>query len=215
MEDIKILRAFLGLLNYARNFIKDLGKYKIPFYNKTSLTGQRKFNTEDIKLVQKIKEIVNNLSYLSLPLDFDHLVIECDGCELGWGSILKNTKNKYEKIRDEEICRYALGKYHTKPQVYSTSTDFEVNVVINTLKGFKLFMINKIEITIRIDCEAIVAYDSQQINTDKKSHKRWLLFPEYVYHNGIKINFEHIKRAKNVAADILSRYVGIQQDEAL
>ena len=39
MEDIKTLRAFLGLLNYARNFTKDLGKYTTPLYNKTSLTG--------------------------------------------------------------------------------------------------------------------------------------------------------------------------------
>jgi len=81
-----------------------------------------------------------------------------------------------KKIHDEEICRYASGKYHIKPHVYSTSTDYEVNAVINALEGFKLFMINKSEITIRIDCEAIVAYGSQQINTDKKSHKRWLVF---------------------------------------
>ena len=94
MEDIKTLRAFLGLLNYARNFIKDLGKYTAPLYNKTSLTGQRKFNTEDIKLVQKIKEMVNNLPYLSLPLDSDYLVIECDGCEQGWAAILKKKKNE-------------------------------------------------------------------------------------------------------------------------
>ena len=65
-------------------------------------------------------------------------------------------------------------------------------------------MVNKSEITIRIGCEVIVAYDSQQINTDKKPHKRWLLFQEYVYYNGIKINFEHIKGVKNVVADILS-----------
>ena len=83
MEDIKTLRAFLGLLNYARNFIKDLGKYTAHLYNKTFLTEQRKFNTKDIKLVQKIKEMVNNLPYLSLPLDSDYLVIECDGCEQG------------------------------------------------------------------------------------------------------------------------------------
>jgi len=76
-------------------------------------------------------------------------------------------------------------------------------------------LINKSEITIRTDCEAIVAYGSQQINTNKKSHKRWLLFQEYVYHSGIKINFEHIKGVKNVAANILSHFVGIQQDEAL
>jgi len=76
-------------------------------------------------------------------------------------------------------------------------------------------MVNKSEIIIRIDCKAIVAYGSQQINTDKKPHKRWLLFQEYAYHNGITINFERIKGAKNVATDILSRFAGIHQDEAL
>ena len=30
--------------------------------------------------------MVNNLSYLSLPLDSDYLVIKCDGCEQGWES---------------------------------------------------------------------------------------------------------------------------------
>jgi len=87
--------------------------------------------------------------------------------------------------------------------------------VINALKAFKLFLINKSEITIRTYCKAIVAYNSQQINTDKKSYKRWLLFQEDVYHNGIKINFEHIKGVKNVVADILSRFAGIQQNESL
>jgi len=49
--------------------------------------------------------------------------------------------------------------------------NYEVNVVINALEAFKLFPINKSEITIRTDCEAIVSYGSQQINTDKKSQK--------------------------------------------
>jgi len=53
MEDIKILRAFIGLLNYAKKIIKDLGKCTALLYNKTSLIGQRKFNTKNIKLVQK------------------------------------------------------------------------------------------------------------------------------------------------------------------
>ena len=87
--------------------------------------------------------------------------------------------------------------------------------MINALKAFKIFLINKSEITIRTDCKAIVAYNSQQINTDKKSYKRWLLFQEDVYHDGIKINFEHIKGVKNVVADILSRFAGIQQNESL
>jgi len=108
MEDIKTLRSFLGLLNYARGYIKDLGKYTSPLYNKTSLTGQRKFNSEDIKLVKEIKEKVKNLPELSLPLDSDYLVIQCDGCELGWGAILKKKKNKYANTAEEEVCTRVL-----------------------------------------------------------------------------------------------------------
>jgi len=208
MEDIKTLRSFLGLLNYARGYIKDLGKYTSLLYNKTALTGQRKFNSEDIKLVKEIKEKVKNLPELSLPLDSDYLVIECGGCELGWGAILKKKKNKYANITEEEIYRYASGKYHINPQVYTTSTDYEVNAVINAIKNFELFIINKTEITIRTDCEAIVAYANSQLHSDKKPHKRWILFKELVYRNGIKITFEHIKGIKNVAADILSRFAG-------
>lgn len=208
MEDIKTLRAFLGLLNYTRNFIKNLGKYTAPLYNKTSLTGERKFNTEDIKLVREIKEMVKTLPELNLPLDSDYLIIECDGCEQGWGAILKRKKNKYNSSSDEEICRYASGKYHIKPQVYSTSTDYEVNAVINSIKSFKLFLINKKEIGIKTDCEAIVAYANSQLYKDKKPPKRWILFQEMVYHDGLKINFEHIKGKSNVAADILSRFTG-------
>jgi len=41
--------------------------------------------------------MVNNLPYLSLPLDSDYLVVKCDGCVQEWGAILKKKKNKYEK----------------------------------------------------------------------------------------------------------------------
>jgi len=101
MEDIKTLRSFLGLLNYVRSFIPDLGKYIAPLYNKTSLKGERKFNSEDIKLVQDIKQKVNKLPTLQLPLDSDYLVVECDGCESGWGAILKK----------KNICQKIMNKY--------------------------------------------------------------------------------------------------------
>jgi len=119
MEDIKTLRSFLGLLNYARSFIPNLGKYTAPLYNKTSLKGERKFNSEDIKLDQDIKQKVNKLPTLQLPLDSGYLVLECDGCESGWGAILKRKKNKYLSKDNEQIFIYASGKYTVKPQVYT------------------------------------------------------------------------------------------------
>ena len=69
LEDLKTLQSFLGLLNYARPYIKNLSRLVGPLYGKTKNTGHRYFNQEDIKLVQKIKELVKHLPTLHLPLE--------------------------------------------------------------------------------------------------------------------------------------------------
>ena len=66
-------------------------------------------------MVKNIKQKVNKLPTLQLPLDSDYLVVECNGCELGWGAILKKKKNKYLPKTNEQICRYTSEKYNVKP----------------------------------------------------------------------------------------------------
>lgn len=39
LEDLKELQQFLGLVNYARPYIKNIGKIAGPLYSKTSLKG--------------------------------------------------------------------------------------------------------------------------------------------------------------------------------
>jgi len=56
LDNTKELQKKIGILNYARNFIKDLGKVVGPLYSKTGTHGQKTFNTEDIKSVQKLKK---------------------------------------------------------------------------------------------------------------------------------------------------------------
>ena len=63
------------MLNYARNFIPDLGRKIAVLHSKTSKTGQKYFNSEDIKLVQKIKEEITKLKPLTLPLDDSCFII--------------------------------------------------------------------------------------------------------------------------------------------
>jgi hypothetical protein len=92
------LQKFLGLVNYARPYIKDIGKVIGPLYSKTNLKGQKHFNIEDIKLVKKVKEMVKNLPLLRLPLDADYMIIESDGSDLGWGAVLLRKLNKYRSI---------------------------------------------------------------------------------------------------------------------
>ena len=55
LENLKTLQSFLGLLNYAGSYIKKFSRLVGPLYSKTKNTGQRYFNQEDIKLVQKNK----------------------------------------------------------------------------------------------------------------------------------------------------------------
>lgn len=47
LTTLKGLRSFLGLLNYARAYIPNLGKLLSPLYAKASPTGERRMNAKD------------------------------------------------------------------------------------------------------------------------------------------------------------------------
>ncbi|KAL3503977.1 hypothetical protein ACH5RR_033818 [Cinchona calisaya] len=198
LENLKELQKFLGLINYARPFLKNIGKIAGPLNSKIGKNGQRFFNIEDINLVRKIKNMIKNILPLQLSLESDYLILETDGCDLGWGGILKSKPHKYSPTDQEKLCRYSSGIY--KEKGYKTSLDCEILAIIYTLDAFKLFIISKKEFTIRTDSEAIVKY-SQNMK-EKSRHRRWQKFSLSIAE--YNINFEHIKRKDNRLADELS-----------
>lgn len=183
----KELRFFLGLLNYVKPYLKDIGKLSGPLYNKTSIKGQKHFNQQDINLVKQIKEMVKSLPTLALPLDNDYLVVKTDGYETGWGGALFRKTTKFDPKSTESLCRYALGKYREKGHL--TSLYFEILAVIYCLDAFLLFIYDKKEITIWTDCEAIVKYNNQTKGTRTTlSTKRWIIFTDTIINKGLKYN---------------------------
>jgi hypothetical protein len=58
MNNKKVLQQFLGIVNYARNYIAG------PLYAKLRKNGQKYFNSKDIKLVKIIKDKVKDLKPL-------------------------------------------------------------------------------------------------------------------------------------------------------
>jgi hypothetical protein len=56
MNDKKVLQQFLGIVNYAMNYIDNLAKLAGHLYAKLRKNGQKYFNSEDIKLVKIIKK---------------------------------------------------------------------------------------------------------------------------------------------------------------
>ena len=65
LEDKKQLQRFLGTLNYARMYIKDLSKIAGPLFGKCSSKNPAKFSKNDAEIVQQLKnQIKNILSYI-------------------------------------------------------------------------------------------------------------------------------------------------------
>lgn len=67
LEGLTQIKSFLRKLNYARNFISNLSQLAGSLYSKTKQPGEWRFNNEDIKLAQKINDIVRKINLLNYP----------------------------------------------------------------------------------------------------------------------------------------------------
>ncbi|GJZ07198.1 putative polyprotein [Tanacetum coccineum] len=156
----------------------------------------------DYQLIGEIKRKVQQLPDLSIPPEEAHIILEVDGCMEGWGGIVKWKQRKEDLRSTEKICAYASGKF---TNVQST-IDAEINACINTLEKLKIYYLDRQEITLRTDCQAIISF-YKKTSSSKASRVRWMKFADAVTGTGVKIEIEHIEGKHNVLADSLSRLV--------
>ena len=75
---------------------------------------------------------------------------------------------------------------------------------METMKSLKIHYLDKREITLRTDCQAIISFYNKSSN-NKPSRVRWLNFVDFITGTGVEVKFEHIDGKLNVLADSLSR----------
>ncbi|AIB53751.1 polyprotein [Pagoda yellow mosaic associated virus] len=204
LETTKGLRSWLGIINYARGYIPNCGTLLGPLYSKVGLHGDKRWKSSDWQLVRKVKAAVENLPELEIPPKNCHIIIETDGCMEGWGGVCKWCPPNKRTKGEERVCAYVSGKF---PTVKST-IDAEIFAVMESLSALKIFFLDKEEITVRTDCQAIIAFYNKQAQ-NKPSRVRWLAFCDYINGNGLSVKFEHIKGEENVLADQLSRITAL------
>ena len=85
--------------------------------------------------------------------------------------VLKTKPNKYSAKMEKKICRYSSGQH--KEKWLTSSIDQEILAVNYALDNFRLFILNKKEILVRTDCEAIVKFFNNK-NSKIISRRRWL-----------------------------------------
>ena len=72
------------------------------------------------------------------------------------------------------------------------------------MKSLKIHYLDKRDITLRTDCQAIISFYNKSSN-NKPSRVRWLNFVDFITGTGVEVKFEHIDGKLNVLADSLSR----------
>ncbi|KAG6521836.1 hypothetical protein ZIOFF_018969 [Zingiber officinale] len=132
--------------------------------------------------------------------------METDGSIMGWGGVCKWKPNKANPINMEKVCAYAHGKFPTVKSVI----DAEIFVVMETMSALKIHFLDKEEITLRTDCQAIIGFHNKSVK-NKPFGVRWIAFMDFITGIGIKVNFEHIDGKLNIFADSLSRLVEDQE----
>ncbi|CAL5352135.1 unnamed protein product [Camellia sinensis] len=175
LKETKGLRSWLGLLNYARSYIKDLGRLLSPLYSKVSPNGERRLNAQDWRLIREIKAHVQQLPNLAIPPEGCVIILETDGCMEGWGGICKWKKALKDPRSTERICAYASGKFNP----IKSTIDAEIYACINSLEAFKIYYLDKPHLTLRTDCQAIISYFNKTVE-HKPSRSRWIAFTDYI-----------------------------------
>ncbi|ASA40120.1 ORF3 [Dioscorea bacilliform virus] len=202
LKTTKGLRSWLGILNYARAYIPNLGKTLGPLYAKTSPHGEKRMNRQDWELIRQVKSEVTKLPDLQLPPPKCYVLLECDGCMEGWGGVCKWKGSKFDPKSEEKICAYASGKF-APPK---STIDAEIHAVMNSLNNFKIYYLDKEEVGIRTDCQAIISFFNKSAQ-NKPSRVRWIAFTDFITGLGIPVTFHHIDGKDNALADALSRLV--------
>ncbi|KAI3445275.1 hypothetical protein Pfo_001940 [Paulownia fortunei] len=193
--DKKQLQSFLGVVNFAGIFIKDLAKYRKDF--SPLLKKDAPFKWEEIhsQRIRELKELSRNLPKLSIPQDEDNLVLYIDANDYRWATVLMRKGEQ-----GEELCRHTGGLF-SETQLKWHINEKEFFAVWKAFKKWPLFLLAK-RFTLKIDNTNVKAFLNNKIESkiEKARILRWQAECQY-YDFDIVV----IKSHENCLADFLTR----------
>ncbi|KAL0461456.1 UNVERIFIED_CONTAM: Enzymatic polyprotein [Sesamum latifolium] len=107
LKDKKHLQSFLGVVNFAGIFIKDLAKYRKDFRPLLKETESSKWKWEEIhtQRVRELKQVCSNLPKLAIPQDEDELVVYTEANNYRWAAVLMKKTTRGKNLVDiQEGC---------------------------------------------------------------------------------------------------------------
>ncbi|KAL0310176.1 UNVERIFIED_CONTAM: Enzymatic polyprotein [Sesamum calycinum] len=201
LKDKKHLQSFLGVVNFAGIFIKDLAKYRKDFRPLLKETESAKWKWEiHTQRVRELKQVCNNLPKLAIPQDEDELVVYTDANDYRWAAVLMK-----KTTTGEEPCRYTGGLFTEQQAQVWHINEKEFFAVWKAFKKWPLFLLAK-EFTLKVDNTNVKAFLKNKLESkiEKARIIRWQAECQYYCYNIVVI-----KSHENVLADFLTRDGGI------
>ncbi|KAL0349957.1 UNVERIFIED_CONTAM: putative enzymatic polyprotein [Sesamum radiatum] len=167
-KDKKHLQSFLGVVNFAGIFIKDLAKYRKDFRPLLKETESAKWKWEEIhtQRVRELKQVCNNLPKLAIPQHEDELVVYTDANDYRWAVVLMK-----KTATGEEPCRYTGGLFTEQQAQVWHINEKEFFAVWKAFKKWPLFLLAK-EFTLKVDNTNVKAFLKNKL--DLRLRKRVL-----------------------------------------
>ncbi|KAL6227709.1 hypothetical protein ACLB2K_001666 [Fragaria x ananassa] len=204
IPDAKSLQRFLGVVNFARDFIPQVSGLTALLSPKTSSKKKWSFTEDDSNTVRKIKELTKNLPPLILPEEGDLIILQTDANDYYWaGVVLAITPD----TNQEKICKFLSGKFNAAELNYSTG-DKEVLALIKSIKGAEAFLGNKF--VVRTDNKRVKNFKNYKLTdaADRGRVLRWQMFlSQYDY------DVEMVAGDKNYLPDALTREMAMFERE--
>ncbi|KAL0428386.1 UNVERIFIED_CONTAM: hypothetical protein Slati_3013400 [Sesamum latifolium] len=134
LKDKKHLQSFLGVVNFAGIFIKDLVKYRKDFRSLLKETESSKWKWKEIhtQRVRKLKQVCNNLPKLAILQDEDELMVYTDANDYRWAAVLmKKTTTEEEPCRYTGVNSVILRLWHLRENLEELDREFG-RLAVNT-----------------------------------------------------------------------------------
>lgn len=197
-ETIHELRTFLGLLNFYRRYLKDAADTQAilhDYLKGAKKRDKRKINWTDkaIKMFEKCKQDLANVTLLTLPNDDCQLALFTDASDVAVGSVLQQLDNGNWK----PIAFYSK-KLCNAQKAYSTY-DRELLSIYLSIKQLKHYLEGRNFIIFTDHKPLIFAYRQK----NEKASPRQLRHLQYI--SQFSTDIRHINGKDNIIADAMSR----------
>ena len=199
-SSLKELQAFLGLVNYFRNHLRDHSLIAQPLYGMVTEATKHLhkvlvWTEAGSSAFQRLKDLVNNCPKLYFPDYALPIVLYTDASDYAHGAYLCQLRT-VDGVEIEEPIRFLGGTFHG-PQVRWSTIEKEAYAIHFALRKLD-DLIGGVHFTIRTDHRNLLFMN----NHGSRKVLQWKLDIQHY-----DATIEHVPGKANIPADVFSRLV--------